>query len=136
MQVGIRQKLETCKSLPSLPPVALHVVRLCQKDNFDIADIARAIGSDAALSAKVVALVNSPLFTMRQEVPTVSQALMLLGVNSVRTLALACAVVGDLRAHERTGFDYRSYWKRSVFAAAAAQELSRVGGLKHPEESF
>ena len=58
MQLGLRQKLENCKSLPSLPAVAVHVLRLCQRENFDIADVARAIGSDAPLSSKVVSLVN------------------------------------------------------------------------------
>ena len=136
MQPGLRQKLETCKSLPSLPALAVHVLRLCQRENFDIADVARAIGSDAPLAAKVVALVNSPLFSLRQEVRTVSHALVLLGVNSIRTIALSLALVGDMRAHERSGFDYRSYWKRAIFAAAAAQELASAAGLRHPEEAF
>jgi two-component system, cell cycle response regulator len=136
MQIALRQKLEACKSLPSLPAVAVHVLRLCQRENFDIADVARAIGSDAALSAKVIALVNSPLFAMRQEVRTVSHALVLLGVNAVRTIALSFAVVGDMRTRERPGFDHRSYWRRAVFAAATAQELARAGGLRHPEEAF
>ncbi len=136
MQIGLRQKLETCKTLPSLPAVAVHVLRLCQRENFDIADVARAIGSDAPLAAKVVALVNSSLFSMRQEVTTVSHALVLLGVNAVRTIALSFAVVGDMRSHERHGFDYRAYWKRAMFASAAAQELARSAGLRHPEEAF
>jgi diguanylate cyclase (GGDEF)-like protein len=136
MQIGLRQKLETCKTLPALPPVAVHVLRLCQRENFDIADVARAVGSDAALSSKVVSLVNSPLFSLRQEVTTVSQALMLLGVNSVRTLALSFAVAGDMRAHGRAGFDRGAYWKRAILAAAVAQDLARIAGLKHPEEAF
>ena len=134
MQIALRQKLETCKTLPSLPAVAVHLLRLCQRENFDIADVARAIGSDANLSAKVVALVNSPLFAMRQEVRTVSHALVLLGVNAVRTIALSFALVADMRAHERNGFNHRRYWQRAVFAAAAAQELARAAGLRHPEE--
>ncbi len=136
MQIGLRQKLETCKSLPNLPAVAVHVLRLTQRENFDIADVARAIGSDTVLSAQVLALVNSPLFAMRQEVKTVSHALVLLGANAVRTIALSFAVVGELRTHERPGIDHHAYWTRAVFASAAAQELARVGGLRHPEEAF
>lgn len=136
MQIALRQKLETCKTLPSLPAVAVHLLRLCQRENFDIADVARAIGSDANLSAKVVALVNSPLFAMRQEVRTVSHALVLLGVNAVRTIALSFALVADMRAHERNGFNHRRYWQRALFASAAAQELARAAGLRHPEEAF
>jgi len=136
MQVGLRQKLETCKSLPSLPAVAVHVLRLCQRENFDIADVARAIGSDPALSAKVVSLVNSPLFGLRKEVATVAHALVLLGANAVRTIALSFAVVNDLREHERAGFEHRWYWRRAIFAAAAAQELSHLEGARNPADAF
>jgi len=136
MQLGLRQKLETCKSLPSLPAVAVHVLRLCQRENFDIADVARAIGSDAALSSKVVSLVNSPLFGLRKEVASVSHALVLLGANAVRTIALSFAVVHDLREHERSGFEHRSYWRRAIFAAAAAQELSQLEGMRNPADAF
>jgi diguanylate cyclase (GGDEF)-like protein len=136
MQVGLRQKLETCKSLPTLPAVAVHVLRLCQRENFDIADVARAIGSDPALSAKVVSLVNSPLFGLRKEVASVSHALVLLGANAVRTIALSFAVVTDLREHERAGFDHRAYWRRAIFAAAAAQELSHNEGARNPADAF
>ena len=136
MQLGLRQKLENCKSLPSLPAVAVHVLRLCQRENFDIADVARAIGTDAPLSAKVVSLVNSALFGLRREVTTVSHALVLLGANAVRTIALSFAVVSNLREHERAGFDNRAYWRRAIFAASAAQQLAQQQGLRHPADAF
>src|SRR5438552_308321 len=136
MQMGLRQKLESCKTLPSLPAVAVHVLRLCQRENFDIADVARAIGSDPALAGRVVALVNSPLFALKREVTTLSHALVLLGANAVRTVALSFAVVGDLRDHERPGFDQRSFWSRAIFAAIAAQHLARLEGQRHPEDAF
>ena len=136
MQLGLRQRLESCRSLPSLPGVAVHVLRLCQKENFDIGDVARAIGTDAALSTKIVALVNCPLFSLRQEVRTVSQALVLLGVNAVRTIALSFAVASELRGLERAGFDRRPFWRRAVFAAAVAQDLARGEAVKNPTEAF
>src|SRR4051812_749757 len=136
MQMGLRQKLDSCKTLPSLPAVAVHVLRLCQRENFDIADVARAIGSDPALAARVVALVNSPLFGLKREITTVSHALVLLGANAVRTIALSFAVVGDLRDHERAGFDHRSFWRRAIFAAIAAQHLARLENQRHPEDAF
>ena len=135
MQVVVRQKLESCKSLPSLPPVALHVIRLCQRENFDIADVARAIGGDAGLSAKVVSLVNSPLFAVKRQVGNLSQVLVLLGVNSVRTLALAFSIFEELRAHER-GTVGRGFWKRALISAVIAQDLGRLEGLRHPEDAF
>src|SRR3954464_12746710 len=136
MQMGLRQKLDSCKTLPSLPAVAVHVLRLCQRENFDIADVARAIGSDPALAGRVVALVNSPLFTLKREVTTLSHALVLLGANAVRTIALSFSVVSNLREHERPSFDQRAYWRRAIFAATAAQQLARVENLRGPVDAF
>ena len=136
MQVVLRQRLESCKSLPSLPAVAVHVLRLCQRENFDIADVARAIGSDVGLSGRVVALVNSPLFTLKREVTTVSHALVLLGANAVRTMALCFSVVSDLREHERAGFDHRLHWRRAIFAATAAQQLARLESSNAAVDAF
>lgn len=136
MQLGLRQRLESCKTLPSLPPVALHVLRLCQRENFDITDVARAIGTDATLGGRVIGLVNSPLFSLRQEVRTVSHALVLLGVNAIRTIALAFSVLDELRAHQRNGSDHQHHWRRAVTAAVAAQLLARLEGIGHPAEAF
>jgi diguanylate cyclase (GGDEF)-like protein len=136
MQAALRQKLETCRTLPSLPPIAVHVLRLCQRDNFDLGDVARAINSDPALARRIVGLVNTPLFMLKQEAQTVSQTLMLLGVNAVRTIALSFSIAGDMRAHERTGVDRRGYWRRAIFGATAAHFVARLQGLRHPEEAF
>jgi len=136
MQTVLRQRLEACKTLPSLPAVAVHVMRLCQRENFDIADVARAIGTDPALAGRVVALVNSPLFTLKREVTTLSHALVLLGANAVRTIALSFSVVTNLREHERPSFDQRSYWRRAIFAATAAQQLARAENLRGPVDAF
>lgn len=136
MQTSLRQRLESCKTLPSLPAVAVHVMRLCQRENFDIADVARAIGTDPALAGRVVQLVNSPLFTLKREVTTVSHALVLLGANAVRTIALSFSVVSNLREHERGGFDQRAYWRRAIFAATAAQQLARLENQRAPVDAF
>jgi diguanylate cyclase (GGDEF)-like protein len=135
MQPGLKQKLESCKNLPSLPPVAVHVIRLCQRENFDIADVGRSIESDPGLSAKIVSLANSPLFSVKRQVANLSQVLMLLGVDSVRTLALGFSIVGELRAHER-GAVTAAFWKRALIAATIAQDLGRMEGMRHPEEAF
>jgi diguanylate cyclase (GGDEF)-like protein len=135
MQVALRQKLEACKNLPSLPPVALHVIRLCQRDNFDVGDVARALGSDPGLSARIVSLVNSPLIAVKREVGNLSQVLVLLGVNAVRTLALGFSILGEVRAHERGALG-RGFWRRALVAGTIAHDLARLEGLRHPEDAF
>jgi diguanylate cyclase (GGDEF)-like protein len=137
MLPALRERLEKCSGLPSLPAVALQVLRLCQSDNLDLAQIAKVITNDPALSAKMLRLVNSPTYGLRQQVRTVSHALALLGVNAVRTLALSFSLANDLRRTRHAGINLNAYWKRSVLSAVAARELAvAVGMVQVKEEAF
>jgi diguanylate cyclase (GGDEF)-like protein len=113
------------------------VLRLCQSDNLDLAQIAKVITNDPALSAKMLRLVNSPTYGLRQQVTTVAHALALLGVNAVRTLALSFSLARDMRKTRDAGIDLNAYWKRSVLSAVAAREVAVEAGLKAvKEEAF
>lgn len=136
MQAALKKRLEDCRTLPALPPVAVNVLRLTQRENFDIQDVAKAIGSNPALAAKVIGLVNSTLFGLRQEVRTVSHALILLGIDAVRTIALSFSLVQDMRSRGTPGASATAFWQRAIFAAGAAQELARQESLRHPEDAF
>jgi len=134
MEVGLRERLERCSTLPTLPAVAVRVLELCRRDDLDLGQIAATVATDPALSAKVIRLVNSPAFGLRQEVRTVPHALALLGVNAVRTLALSFSLVRDLRRPQRDGM--RTYWRRSIMAAVAARELGAVVRGTDRDEAF
>ena len=137
MQPAIRERLEKCSNLPSLPAVALQVLRLCQSEDLDLGQIAKVITNDPALSAKMLRLVNSPTYGLRQQVKTIPHALALLGVNAVRTLALSFSLAADLRRKAQPGINLTTYWKRSALSAIAARELAIVAGLAPiKEEAF
>jgi diguanylate cyclase (GGDEF)-like protein len=137
MQPDLRERLAKCSSLPSLPAVALQVLRLCQSEDLDLGEIAKVITNDPALSAKMLRLVNSPTYGLRQQVRTIQHALALLGVNAVRTLALSFSLAADMRGKNQPGLDLRAYWKRSVLSAVAARELAVAAGLAPvKEEAF
>ena len=122
MDPDLQKRLERCSTLPTLPAIAIRVLQLCQSDDLDLSQIAATIGKDPALSAKVLRLVNSPVFGLRNEVRTVPHALALLGLNAVRTLALSFSLVRDLRKAQQVGL--QAYWKRSIIAGVAARELA------------
>lgn len=111
-------------------------MRLCERSNFDMHDMVRAVSSDPLLASKVLRLVNSASFGIRREVTSIQQALMFLGAKSVRNVALSFALVKDVRDAEKPGFDYTSYWKRSLVSAVAARELAKVLRITRVEEPF
>jgi diguanylate cyclase (GGDEF)-like protein len=131
---ALKARLERCTSLPTLPSVALKVLDLCQRENLDLPEIAKVITNDPALAAKMLKTVNSPAFALRQEVRTLTHAVALLGVNSVRTLVLSFSLLRDIRKAQRAALT--TYWKRSLLAGLCARELATSMKFPYREEAF
>jgi HD-like signal output (HDOD) protein len=136
MNDALQQRIEACETLPTLPAVALEVVRLCQQDRVQGEEIGEVTSQDPALAARILRLANSPYFGLRHEVTTVSHAVVMLGIVSVRTIALGFSLVNSLSDTRSSGFNLRDFWARSLVAGAAAREISRTTGTGNREEAF
>jgi diguanylate cyclase (GGDEF)-like protein len=134
MVVSIRDRLARCADLPSMPAVAIQILDLCQRDEPDMAAIAKLIGSDPALSAKLLRLTNSPMYGLKSEVRTVSHAICLLGLSAVRPLALSFSLVKGLQERDKKALTW--FWKRSLLSAVAARELATTTAYRLGEEAF
>ncbi|MCG5052920.1 MAG: GGDEF domain-containing protein [Myxococcales bacterium] len=134
MEKALLAQLSRCTTLPTLPAVAVQVLDLCQKADPEIPQIAKVISNDAALAAKLLKMVNSPLFGLRNEVTTVSHAISMLGLNSVRTMALSFTLAQSMKGGKQAWFN--DFWKRSALAASAAREIANIIGMREREEAF
>src|SRR5438105_1490677 len=130
------QRIRQCPTLPSLPSIAVQVLDLAQRANVDIAEIARIISKDPALSGKILRTVNSSFYGRSQHVSTISHALVILGLQSVKTLVLGFSLVTNLTKNKSKGFKHLTYWKRSICAATAARALAAKINLVQQEEAF
>ncbi len=136
MNQPLLDKILACPTLPTLPAAALEVLDLCRREDVPMDRLARTICKDPALAIKVLKTVNSAHYGLRNKVTTISHALVLLGLPTVKTLALGFSLVGSLRDVKGTDFDPTPIWRRSLIAAFGARSTSlRVGGDDH-EEAF
>jgi diguanylate cyclase (GGDEF)-like protein len=122
--------------LPSLPTIAIEVIDLVQQKDVNIKQIAHTISHDPALSSKILKTVNSSFYGQAHSIATVSHALVILGLNSVKTLALGFSLVPNLKHSGGDGFDHMAFWRRSLYTAVAARTLARQAGLPQQEEVF
>src|SRR3954449_6325114 len=116
MNEQLVQKIRACPNLPSLPAIAVQVLELAQKADVDIAEIARIISKDPALSGKILRTVNSSFYGRSQHVSTVSHALVILGLQSVKTLVLGFSLVTNLTKSKAKAFKYLTYWRHSIYS--------------------
>jgi diguanylate cyclase (GGDEF)-like protein len=117
---NLLQILQLCRTLPSMPAVAMQVLNLSQDPNIGTAKISKVVTRDPALAARILKVANSAWCGVRREVTTLSQAVNLIGLNGTMSLALNFSLVRKLRTTHGLAFDHRMYWRRSAIAATAA----------------
>jgi diguanylate cyclase (GGDEF)-like protein len=136
MNQQLVDRIRQCQNLPSLPAIAMQVLDLAQRADVGIAEIAQIISRDPALSGKILRTVNSSFYARSQQIGTVSHAVTILGLQSVKTLVLGFSLVSNLTAKKGKGFKHLNYWKRSVYAATAARVLGQKVEVVQQEELF
>jgi two-component system cell cycle response regulator len=136
MNDELLNRLRNVSNLPSLPAVALRVLELVRRDDVRIADVANVISSDSALSAKLLRTVNSSFYGLSKQVGTISHAATLLGLQSVKTLALGFSLVSIVQARPGEAFDFSRFWRQSLYTAVAARLLANRVAPKQREEAF
>ncbi len=123
-----KDKILSVKDLPTLPAVLDEVTALVQDSTSSTEKIARVISKDQVLSAKVLKMVNSPVYGFPRRISTVQHALVLLGFNVIRGLIISTSVF-DIMAKTMSGL-----WDHSLGCATACAGVAKQAGLKDPEE--
>ncbi|MBN2584396.1 MAG: HDOD domain-containing protein [Planctomycetes bacterium] len=113
-----------CQSLPTIPAIALEVLRLSREENIDLKEIADVIARDVALSSRILSVVNSAYYGLPRKVSTIGQAVVMLGMASVKTLALGFSLADNISAKGVVIGDLQSFWRRSLHMAVAARTFA------------
>ena len=121
-------QLLAVKDLPTLPTVLEEVSKLLEDPNSSTQQIAKLISRDQVLSAKVLKMVNSPIYGFPGRISTIQHALVLLGFNVIKGLIISTSVF-ELMTTSMVGL-----WEHSVGCAMACNAIAREAGFKEPEE--
>ena len=129
----IRADIESNRiQLPTLPEVALKVRDEVERENTDALTIAKMVGNDAALSARLLQVANSPLYRGRVEIDSIQQAVTRLGLKMVRSLVVSLAMKQIFQAtSDALDTQFRQIWDDSLQVAAISRVLA--GGVAELE---
>ncbi len=123
-----KKRILSVKDLPTLPTVLDQVTQLVQDPSSSTDQIAKVISQDQVLSAKVLKMVNSPIYGFPRRISTIQHALVLLGFNVIRGLIISTSVF-DIMAESMMGL-----WEHSLGCAVACNQIAKQAGFKDPEE--
>ena len=114
------------KDLPTLPGVLQEVAVLVENPNSSSDQISRAISKDQVLSAKVLKMVNSPIYGFPGRIGSIQHALVLLGFNVVKGIIISTSVFDVMNEN------MRGLWEHSLGCAPACSAIARAIGGKDP----
>ncbi len=112
--------------LPTLPEVALQVREAAEDPDVSILALSKVIGNDAALTARIIKVVNSPLLRTNREITDLQMAISRLGINYTCNLATGLAMEQMFQATtDVVDRKMREVWNKSTEVAAISHVLCR-----------
>ncbi len=134
---ALLERVLACPNLPTLPGVAMKVLELTRDPQVSLHKIAQTVQADPALSVRVLKTVNSSYYGLTIPCPSITRAMGMLGLNTVKAIVLGFSLVESTRAAGiDDGFDMTAYWRRAVYSAAAARAIAMAARSCDPEEAF
>lgn len=137
MDPQILQRIKNCKTLPAIPALPLQVLQMCRDEKADAKKVGDVISKDPSFVAKLLNVANSSFYGgSRHKVATVTQAVTLMGMNSIATLAFCFSLYRDLRKKGGGAFDHTHFWHRCILASLSSKILAKRMRMINEEEIF
>ncbi|ENO87506.1 sensor domain-containing diguanylate cyclase [Thauera linaloolentis] len=130
------EQLKAAGDLPSPRGVAIAIIRLTQSMDVSMAELARVIKGDPAFVGRLIKAANGSLGKGRRAVVSVQDALMVLGLPAVRTMALGFSLLSNYRRGACEAFDYTRFWSFSLVMALSMQALALRVRMVASDEAF
>lgn len=134
MSVGadaVLRRMSQVHALPALPVVVNAVLRDIDNPRSHAGHIGRLLGHDQALTARILRMANSAFYAPKEQVRSVEQAVVLLGLSTVNAILVKTAIFNAVEANKA-----RPFWLHALGAACSARAVARLARLGREDEAF
>lgn len=123
--------------LPSLPVVAIKLLKLTRDDSSAPGDLVRLIETDPAITAKILRIVNSAAYGLPRKIASIKPAIVLMGFAAIRSLAMDVVLYDQLiRNRSRHNFNRVHFWQHCLTVATLCRALAKRLGYPDPEDAY
>jgi HD-like signal output (HDOD) protein len=139
--VGTNEQLQniimTTRDLPAMPQVASKVLELSSDPNTSAQQLQQIISDDQAMTGRILKIANSAMYSCSRKVKTLTEAIVMLGFNSIRSLVVTSAARNLYNTRNATtGLKERLLWEHSIGVAFACRLLVQDRMPAMAEEAF
>jgi HD-like signal output (HDOD) protein len=125
--------------MPSLSTTVMKVLEICNNPDASPHDLKQVISLDPVLTGRVLKLINSAYYSLRHPVSSLARAIIMLGLNTIKNLALSFAILENFRGNGSfRAFSTDEFWTHSLSVGVAAKSLAAIKEipLSEREEYF
>jgi HD-like signal output (HDOD) protein len=132
----LEHRLARLQALPTLPEVALRIMRLVEDPDSTVEELEALLTRDPAVVHRLLQVVGAAAMggTTHRSRWTLHEAIVRLGRKQVGAIALQVRLMNSLVRPEESDFDLGRFWRHSVGTAVVADRLYRDGHLHLSEE--
>jgi HD-like signal output (HDOD) protein len=133
----VREAIREISHIATLPEVTLKIIRLVEDPDSTAQDLNKVITNDPALGARILKVVNSAFYGLPGQIASLNRAIVLLGLNAVKNIAIAASLAKLFRGGQICPtFNARDLWTHSIAVATGSRLLAQKAGLGLPDEAF
>lgn len=122
--------------MPAFPRSVKRILALTRDVNCSPKDLVRVIDKDPVITVKVLRVVNSAYYSLSKQITSIDHAVVFLGFNTIKNLALSIAAIGMLPDIHAAGFDSQQYLLHSLATAGIAKQLGQRRADVDPHDCF
>lgn len=123
--------------IATLPEITLKIVELVEDPKSTAQDLHKVISNDPALCSRILKVVNSSFYGLPGQIASINRAIVMLGLNAVKNIAIAASLAKLFRGGELTArFSAKDLWTHSTLTAAAAKITADSLKLGISDEAF
>src|SRR4051812_43782032 len=133
----VAEALRKVTNISTLPEVTANIVATVEDPKSTASTLHKIVAHDPALVTRILKVVNSAFYGLPGQVGSIERAIVLLGLNAVKNLAVAASLGQLFRGGKLCeGFTPKDLWTHCIAVGVAARDMARQMKLPIGDEAF
>src|SRR6476646_12157429 len=136
-QARVLEAVKKVSSIATLPEITNQIIKTVENPNSSAAQLHKIVSHDPALVTRILKVVNSAFYGLPGQIGSIERAIVLLGLNGVKNIAVAASLGQLFRGVKLCDkFTAKDLWRHCIAVAVTAREIAREMKVQIADEAF